>query len=145
MPKIDPKTLTIMIVDDEIFIRRLALRLLGDLNYHNIIEAHDGDDALYKLIDAGGVDLILLDLKMPKLDGFGFLERLRTSPNEKLKNIPVIIMTGFGNEVAMKKAARHGIHGFIVKPFPKIAIEKQINHALSHPPIDPTVFGIKPE
>jgi signal transduction histidine kinase len=75
--------------------------------------AADGEQAL-TAIRAGGVDLVLLDLEMPKLDGFGVLEALRA--DEATKRLPVIVITGREDVVAIDRAFAMGASSFVVKP-----------------------------
>ncbi|HTO40950.1 MAG TPA: hybrid sensor histidine kinase/response regulator, partial [Rhizomicrobium sp.] len=75
--------------------------------------AGDGEEALTK-IRAHGADLILLDLEMPRLDGFGVLEALRG--DEATKRLPVIVITGREDVVAIDRAFAMGASSFIVKP-----------------------------
>lgn len=75
--------------------------------------ALDGEEALTK-IRADGADLVLLDLQMPRLDGFGVLEALRA--DEATRRLPVIVITGREDVVAIDRAFAMGASSFIVKP-----------------------------
>ena len=75
---------TILIVDDEEYIRRLIARILSDAGY-TVIAAASGKEALEKLADSA-IKLILLDIRMPEIDGFQTLAQIR-----KLYDIPVIM------------------------------------------------------
>ncbi len=75
--------------------------------------AANGKEAL-TVIGAGGVDLVLLDLEMPQLDGFGVLEALRA--NEATRRLPVIVITGREDVVAIDRSFAKGASSFIVKP-----------------------------
>ncbi len=100
-----------MVVDDEADIRsmiRLALELRG---YH-ILEASDGEDALQKLRDGARPRLILLDLMMPGLNGWGFREQQLADP--ELAEIPVLIFTG--DTRVTQKVLELGAAGYVQKP-----------------------------
>lgn len=77
---------TLLIVDDDDNIRLLMRDEFGDLNY-NVITAVNGEEALISFSEED-VDLVILDLRMPKLDGAQFLERIR-----KTSKVPIIIYT----------------------------------------------------
>lgn len=77
-----------------------------------IRKALDGETGL-KLAQEKTPDLILLDIIMPKLDGFSVLKRLKA--DEKLKNVPVILLTNLGQDEDVKKGNELGVAGYLVK------------------------------
>ena len=128
----------VLLVDDERFIRNFVGRLLLDLNIKEVLKAIDGADAVKKLqIHLDHIDLILLDLEMPNMNGFEVVQAIRNGEAGVNSNLPVLILTGHGQEGAVKHAVNLGIHGFIVKPMSKQALENGINAALSGNAIDP--------
>ena len=83
----------VMVVDDEPDMR-MALRLFLERYGHEVTESPDGEQALSLLNGGGdGFDLVLLDMRMPGLDGMQTLERLRQTH----KDLPVIMVTGYGS------------------------------------------------
>ncbi|HET6278804.1 MAG TPA: response regulator, partial [Candidatus Polarisedimenticolia bacterium] len=117
---------TILIVDDEKNIRATlgrGLRLEGFAT----LEAGDGEEALQR-IDSESVDLVLLDLQMPVLDGFEFLERLRAAG----RSLPVVVLTAHGSIDRAVRAVRLGAHDFIEKPPAMERILLTIANALGH-------------
>ena len=92
LTKIDHPAQTILVVDDEPNTLEMHARIVETQSISNqVLRAHNGREAL-EILHAAGVDLVLLDLLMPEMDGFQVLEAMRE--NEQTRNIPVIILTG---------------------------------------------------
>ena len=105
------KKQTILIVDDEQDIRELLEYNLNQNNYKTII-AHDGLDALLKV--SSDIDLILLDIMMPNLDGYQTCQKIRE--NLTTKNIPIIFLTAKNTDDDEIKGFQSGCDDFIIKP-----------------------------
>lgn len=135
-------TLNILLVDDEQFIRQLVARLLRDMGVHDVIMAQDGEDALTKLATASGrINLIILDLEMPNMNGFQVVQKVRNGSANVPADLPIIILTGHGKEEAVKAAVSLGVHGYLVKPMSKGDLEKRIIVAMGSGTIDPKILG----
>ena len=133
--------LSILLVDDEQFIRELVARLLREMGVKTVIMASDGEVAIKKLSAAAGrIDLMILDLEMPRMNGFQVVQKVRRGDNDIKKDMPVIILTGHGQEDAVKKAVSLGVHGFMVKPMSRDVLEKRISQAMSSGPINPKIL-----
>ncbi|MDC1393640.1 response regulator [Flavobacteriaceae bacterium] len=104
----------LLIEDDAIEILKFNRSLIKLREVHELIEAHNGENALDILAENSQIDLILLDLNMPKMNGFEFLKQLRTDPN--LKYIPTVVLTTSINKSDLKQAYSIGIAGYLVKP-----------------------------
>ncbi|RPI30254.1 MAG: helix-turn-helix domain-containing protein [Chloroflexota bacterium] len=92
VPGSEPKEKTVLIADDEPVVLEMHTRIIQNLSPHyRILKAHNGREAL-ELLNRTPVDLVLLDLMMPELDGFGVLEAMQEK--RELLNIPVIVLTG---------------------------------------------------
>jgi signal transduction histidine kinase len=113
---------TLLIVDDEPVIRDLCMRALTD--YH-ILEAGDGEEAL-RIYERGGVDVILTDVMMPKLDGLELLKRLK----EREPTLVVIIMTGYADKELILKALKADADDFITKPLNLLQLKSAVDKAL---------------
>jgi len=107
------KSLEIMIVDDSVSIRQVVSRLMKDQGWR-VHTAKDGIDALEKLRDLHP-DLIVLDIEMPRMNGYEFLNALKTQPG--YANIPVVMLTSRTASKHRQKAAALDVKGFIVKPY----------------------------
>lgn len=103
----------IMVVDDSPTVRKYTVRFL-EKNGYNHITAVDGEDAKSKIINVMP-DLILLDVEMPRMDGFEFAQYVKES--EKLKHIPIIMITSRTAEKHKNKAIKIGVEDYIGKPF----------------------------
>ncbi len=104
----------IMIVDDDQNIRWVLKYRLEKEGYH-VLLAEDGMDALEK-VKAENPDLIILDLTMPRMDGFGFLEQIRGNGG-RTSSIPVIVLTAYGFDSNRAKSLELGATEFVTKPF----------------------------
>ena len=103
----------IMVVDDDQNIQLVLKYRLEREGYH-VLLAGDGVDALEK-VKAEKPDLIILDLAMPSMDGFGFLEEIRG--NGRASSVPVIVLTAYGYESNRAKSLELGAVEFVTKPF----------------------------
>lgn len=143
MEKSDFKKLTVMVVDDELFIRNLIARMLRDLGIGEVLMANDGADALIKLeSESERLDLVVCDLEMPGMDGFAFVRTLRGLADKLLAGLPVLILTGHAEQENVEMAIKLGIHGFVAKPVSLKVLESRIVKALKEPAIDPARLGL---
>jgi DNA-binding response OmpR family regulator len=101
----------VLVVDDEEDLRALVSRLLRDRGYE-VQEAADGEEALAR-IEAERPQLLVLDLVMPRLDGWGVLARLAASAGSP----PVVVLTARGDYDSFARAVREGAAGYVFKPF----------------------------
>ena len=101
---------SILIIDDEKSIRKTLTEILSFEGY-KIDEAADGEEGLKKFREKN-FDIVLCDIKMPKLDGIEFLERARQINNE----VPVIIISGHGNIETAVEAVKKGAYDYVSKP-----------------------------
>ncbi|QXE90444.1 response regulator [Geomonas subterranea] len=113
---------TILIVDDEGVIRDLCKRVLND---YDIVEAADGQEA-YEIFLRGGIDVILSDVMMPRMDGIELLKKLK----EREPTMVVIIMTGFADKDLILKALKADADDFITKPLNLLQLKSAISKAL---------------
>ena len=113
--------LTILVVDDEARMRKLIKDFLIQKNY-NIIEAEDGEKAL-KVYEENNakINLILLDVMMPKLDGWSVLRQIR----QDNKSLPIVMLTARAEEQDELFGFELGVDEYITKPFsPKILVAR---------------------
>jgi two-component system cell cycle response regulator len=122
----------LLIVDDSKVIRVTARKILRE--HFEIIEAVDGENAWDVLNRDHAISLVVSDLTMPKLDGFGLLKRIRGSLLPHLRELPVIIITGANDtEATMNEARQAGATDFIGKPFDAVHLLARTQaHANSH-------------
>ena len=84
-----PRLPTVMVVDDSLTVRKIAGRLLSREGYH-VLTAKDGVDALEQLLDVVP-DVMLVDIEMPRMDGFDLTRNVRA--DARLKDVPIIMIT----------------------------------------------------
>lgn len=104
---------TILIVDDSTSLR-LVVKMTLEGAGHHVIQAADGQQAL-AMLDGRQIDLILTDLNMPVLDGFGLLDRVRQHPG--YGNTPVVVLTSQDASHLQQQGQQKGGCSWIVKPF----------------------------
>ena len=104
---------TALVVDDSVTIRQMVSYTLKQAGFA-VVEAVDGQDGLERL-DGARVDLIVTDLNMPRLDGIGFIRRLRGRPASKYT--PVLMLTTESQESKRQEGRAAGATAWIVKPF----------------------------
>ncbi|APV51410.1 two-component system response regulator [Betaproteobacteria bacterium GR16-43] len=112
-----------LIVDDFPTMRRIVRNLLKEIGHQNADEAEDGAVALAKL-RAGSFDFVVSDLNMPNMNGFELLRNIRA--DEKLKSLPVLLVTAEAKKEDIVTAAQIGASGYIVKPFTKATLEEKL-------------------
>ena len=138
MGKVDIKKLKFLVIDDLPFTRQIIVRLLEELGVETVSVAADGAEGLTIFDDSvDGFDLIICDLEMPNMDGFEFVRNLREKAPLPNADVPVLIVTGHSEPEIVHRAVEAGIHGYLVKPVSKQALEKRIIAAMSSPVIDP--------
>ncbi len=106
-------SLNVLAVDDSRTMRSLLNYTLSEAGF-NVTLAEDGLDGLEKLND-GRPDVIITDLNMPNMDGFGFVEAVRSE--QSLHGLPILILTTESAQELKEKARSMGATGWIVKPF----------------------------
>jgi two-component system cell cycle response regulator DivK len=122
------KTKKILIVEDNPDSRELVIKVLKNRGYL-LMEAVDGEDALRKVTEQLP-DLILMDISIPKIDGFEVTRRLKEK--EDCKNIPIIALTAHAMKGDREKALQAGCDGYISKPINVRQLPDQIQAFLAH-------------
>ncbi len=132
MNKTASKQQRLLIVDDSKVVRVTARKILGD--HFETVEALDGENAWDILTSDAPFSLVISDLNMPNLDGFGLLERIRHTHLPHISNLPVIIITGANDsEVIKERATVAGATDFIGKPFDSVHLLARAQaHASAH-------------
>jgi diguanylate cyclase (GGDEF)-like protein len=125
-PPKDPPRRRILVADDDEHTRNL-LRDLCDTAGYQVLMAADGEDTL-ALVEAESPDLVLLDLMMPRKDGFTVLRELRES--SAWADLPVVILTAMGDMDGKIRGMELGADDYVTKPFKLIELQTRINSAL---------------
>ena len=115
----------ILTVDDSRSMRALLRMTLGGSGFE-VAEAEDGQAAL-EWLEENEVDLIITDINMPRLDGFGFIEKLRGEHRRHVDR-PILVLTTECTEEKRARAREAGATGWIVKPFDPERLVAAVRH-----------------
>ena len=118
----------ILIVDDEAPVRALVRSMLG--KKYVVVEAGNGEEAL-SAARAHKPDLILMDIMMPKVDGY--MACFAMKKDAELKDIPVVILTGVGFDLNRKLSEKFGADEYLTKPFEIKDLQKIIDKFIENP------------
>ena len=113
----------ILIVDDFSTMRRIIKNLLRDLGFTNTVEADDGLTAI-PILNSGSIDFPVTDWNMPGMTGIDLLRHVRA--DEKLRSLPVLMVTAEAKREQIIEAAQAGVNGYVVKPFTALALKEKI-------------------
>jgi len=123
----DESGITVMVVDDSITVRKVTSRLLSRHNM-DVITAKDGVDALDVLQDRTP-DVVLLDVEMPRMDGFELARHMKNTST--LKHIPIIMITSRTGEKHRQRAMNIGVNSYLGKPYQEEELLENIYTSLA--------------
>jgi two-component system chemotaxis response regulator CheY len=119
---------TCLVVEDSPTMRQLLVYALKRIPGMTAIEAGDGVEALKKLATAGKPDIILTDINMPIMDGLKLVQRVRA--DDKLKEVPIVIITTEGGAEDRARALALGANAYVTKPIQAPQVLKQVKELL---------------
>jgi two-component system, chemotaxis family, chemotaxis protein CheY len=119
----DPN-MKILVVDDMSTMRRIVKNILKQLGFNNLEEAENGQEALTKL-KADTYGFVVSDWNMPIMMGIDMLRAIRA--DEKLKKIPVLMVTAEAQKENLMEAVQAGVSNYVVKPFTAETMQEKIN------------------
>lgn len=122
------KNIHILVVDDIENMRKLIASMLFKLKFTRISMAANGREAWTK-IQAGDIDFVVADWNMPTMSGLDLLKAIRS--DERLKDLPVLMVTAEAVKENIVAAAKYKVNGYIVKPFSPATLEQKIEDILS--------------
>lgn len=111
-------TKTVLTVDDSRTMREMLMLALQDAGYR-VVQAEDGVHGL-EVLQAENPDIVITDINMPRMDGFGFIEGLRADP--AFSGVPVLVLTTESDAAKKQRAREAGATGWIVKPFDPVRL-----------------------
>jgi DNA-binding response OmpR family regulator/cellulose synthase/poly-beta-1,6-N-acetylglucosamine synthase-like glycosyltransferase len=132
----DPLGSRILVADDDEMIRELVRAGLEGAG-HQVVMAEDGEQALDRLREVR-CDLVLTDVQMPRLDGFGLVGRLRSDPD--MHGLPIMIMTTLGSPGDVVQGLRVGADDYVRKPFDLAELVARVHTRLDRPPVSSSGF-----
>lgn len=124
-----------LIVDDFSTMRRIVIGLIKECGFKDIKEAEDGDVAL-NMLRREHFDFVVTDWNMPRMQGIDLLKEIRK--DEKLKDLPVLMVTAEAKKENIIMAAQSGADGYIVKPFTKATLYEKLERIFSRKNLDIT-------
>jgi len=104
----------VLVADDSRVIRKAINKILS--NEFELIEAEDGETAWEHLLKDNSIEVLVSDIEMPKLDGYSLICRIRAAEAERVRNVPIIVITGADDELTRERAFACGATDFIIKP-----------------------------
>lgn len=110
----------ILMVDDSKVMRKAFGKILSE--DYDMLEAEDGEQGWSILSTDDSIQLVISDIEMPGLDGFGLIGRIRGSDDPRLQNIPVIFITGAEDDETKQAALDAGATDFVIKPVDKVQL-----------------------
>ena len=123
----DSETPLVMVVDDSVTVRKVTTRLL-ERNGIDVVTAKDGVDAIAQLQDTKP-DVMLLDIEMPRMDGFEVATLVRH--DERLKDVPIVMITSRTGQKHRDRAMSIGVNAYMGKPFQEQELLQQIEEMLA--------------
>lgn len=117
----------ILVVEDDAFFRSLLVRQLNGDGYWNIATTDNGHDAI-DLLRANDIDLLLLDIEIPGIDGIGILKQLKE--DARLESIPVIVISGVEDTPSVARCIELGADDYLSKPFNPVILRARIGASL---------------
>ena len=124
---LEGKKAAILLVDDSEDIRTVMVQILASLGYKNVSQAAHGHAAL-DLVRQREFDLLVLDIEMPGLNGFGVLEALRKDPLRR--HLPVIVASGLDDLTAVVRCIQLGAEDFLPKPVNSVLLRARVSASL---------------
>ena len=121
----------ILVVDDSKPILYLLKVILG--KKFDVSGATDGFEAMNWLMEGNRPDLIISDLQMPNIDGFEFITHISSS--SYYGDVPVLILSGAGEDEIRKRCTDMQIIGYVTKPFDPVELMEKVNGALNKKPV----------
>ena len=109
------RSLKVLIVDDNAFMRKIVRDLLSTCGLRRTLEASDGVTAL-DAVRSAAPDVVILDWDMPLLNGFDFVRIVRTPGVFPYSDLPIIMLSGYGERDLVIEAERLGVNEFLIKP-----------------------------
>ena len=125
---VDLASLKVLVIDDQEFVRTIVKKMLTQLGLGTVLEAHDGNSGL-DVVVREAPDLVICDIQMRPVDGFGFVRQLRTTP--AVSHTPVIMLTAHTDATTVARAKELAINAFLAKPVLPPALKDKIVRVMS--------------
>ena len=120
---VDLAALKILVVDDQEFVRTIVKKMLTQIGVGSVVDAFDGNSAL-EVVENERPDLVVCDIQMRPMDGFGFVRMLRALPHGR--TLPVILLTAHADSATVARAREFEVNAFLAKPVLPPALKDKI-------------------
>lgn len=120
---------SVLVIDDQAFVRRVVGGVLKQLGFREVFEAEDGASGL-KANNRHQPSVIICDIEMEPVDGLVFLQTLRRSSDAKNKNVPVVFLTQHAESDIVEQARNLGVNSFVIKPPSLATLRDRVAFAL---------------
>jgi two-component system chemotaxis response regulator CheY len=120
-------TKTVLTVDDSRTMRDMLMIALSGAGY-SVVQAEDGVHGL-EVLEGTTPDVIITDINMPRMDGFGFIENVRN--DKRLRGVPILVLTTESDAAKKNRAREAGATGWIVKPFDPVKLNDAVRRVTS--------------
>ena len=117
----------LLVVDDEEAILKLISTIFEDHGDYIILCVKDGEEAL-RIARVDNPDAILLDIKLPKINGYDVCKLIKSDP--AMSNVKILMMSGVAQNTGWQKALEVGADGYIAKPFSSVALSEKVEEIL---------------
>jgi len=115
----------ILVADDSRTIRAAINMILR--SRYDVLQAEDGEDAWQKLTQTPDIRMVISDIMMPNLDGYGLLCRIRAAEQTDIQNLPILVITSSDDDITRERAHACGANDFIVKPVEQSDLIERVN------------------
>lgn len=127
--------ISVLVIDDQSTMRKIVRQLLSQIGKFNITEASDGLQAM-KMLNQSSIkkspDVIISDLHMEGMDGIELCNKIRLSKHQRVRDIPVLMLTGESDEFILKVSKQVGAYKILSKPVGAPELKKHISSALGY-------------
>lgn len=125
---VDLAALKVLVIDDQEFVRTIVKKMLAQIGVGTVLEGQDGNSGLEVAVREQP-HLVICDIQMRPMDGFGFVKLLRATPN--ISATPVIMLTAHTDAATVSRAKELDVGAFLAKPVLPPALKDKIERVLS--------------
>ncbi|MDH4224529.1 MAG: response regulator [Deltaproteobacteria bacterium] len=122
------KDIKVLVAEDNLNLRKVLVNIITKIGFTEVVEVDDGE-AAWEKVKEGGIGLVLTDWAMPGMTGLDLLMNIR-SAEEPTRSLPVVMITASDTKNAIMTAGKHGVDGYIIKPFSVTTVMEKLNEVL---------------
>jgi len=115
----------ILIADDSRTVRAAINKVLR--SHYDVLQAEDGEDAWQQLTQTSDIRMVISDIMMPNLDGYGLICRIRAEEQTGIQDLPILVITSSDDDITRERAHACGANDFIVKPVELSDLIERVN------------------